>query len=312
MQKTIIFLMPYFGKWPEWFPLYLESCRWNLTVDWLFFTDCPIPENPPTNVRFISMTFQEYKHLASQRLGINFETDYSYTICNLRPAYGIIHQEYIESYDYFGFGDVDVIYGNLRAFYTDEVLRYNTISTHANRVSGHLFLIKNHELLVNAFCQIPNWQQRIAQPFNAGIDEAAFTKVLRGYRRMPNYLQQLWGIFDPYKRNHLFKERFSTIFSEIPWINGSYNYPNKYLWYQGKLTAESGEELMYLHFMNWKSSRYLPKRYGEKSAWELLPQIIHPSLTDFNQGFYISHLGFIPFNSVDNAWENYASPPIKV
>jgi hypothetical protein len=296
MQKKIIFLMPYFGKFPEWFPLYLESCRWNPTIDWLFFTDCPVPKNAPTNVRFVSMSFPEYQQLASQQLGVTFKTESSYAVCNLRPAYGIIHQEYIERYDYFGFGDVDVIYGNLRAFYTDEVLTYNTLSTHPNSVSGHLCLIKNNEQWLNAFRKIPNWQQRMTQPLIAGVDEAAFTKILRGYRRLPTPLCQLWGIFDTYKRNHLFKERFSTIFSQYPWIDGSYNYPKKWFWHQGQLTVESGEEMMYLHFMNWKSSRYLLARYGKRAAWESLPQLIDPNLRDLSEGFCISDLGFTPLD----------------
>ncbi|MBW4417630.1 MAG: hypothetical protein KME13_00205 [Myxacorys californica WJT36-NPBG1] len=299
MQKKIIFLMPYFGRWPEWFELYLESCRWNSTIDWLFFTDCPVPETAPPNVRFVSLRFQDYQQLASDRLGINFKTDSSYTLCNLRPAYGVIHEEYLDGYDYFGFSDIDVIYGNLRAFYNDEILVHNTLSTHSDRVSGHLFLIKNDQEWLNAFRQIPDWQHLMSQPINVPMDEGYFTKLLLGRRRLPNALRRIWGMFDPYKRNHLFKERFSTILSDYPWIDGSYHYPAKWFWYQGKLTVESGEELMYLHFMNWKSSRYLQKRYGDQAAWESLPQLIDPALTDLSQGFCVSPLGFTPLDVTD-------------
>jgi hypothetical protein len=293
-QKKIIFLMPYFGCWPEWFEFYLESCRWNSSIDWLFFTDCPMPENAPANVRFITVSFQDYQQLVSDRLGINFKTESSYALCNLKPAYGFIHQEYLDGYDYFGFGDVDVIYGDLRAFYTDEVLSYNTLSTHKNRVSGHLFPIANNERWRNAFRQIPNWQYWMSQPINVPMDEGYFTKLLLGYRRLPVAMRKLWAVFDPYKRNHLFREQFSTVLSEYPWIDGTYNYPKKWFWHQGKLTVETGEELMYLHFMNWKSSRYLRKHYGDRAAWESLPQLIDPALTDLSQGFCISPLGFTP------------------
>ncbi|MBD1847849.1 hypothetical protein H6F89_31600 [Cyanobacteria bacterium FACHB-63] len=294
MQKKIIFLMPYFGHWPEWFRFYLESCRWNPTIDWLFFTDCPIPENAPTNVRFVQMSFQDYQQTVSDQLGINFNTQSSYALCNLRPAYGVIHHDYLEGYDYFGFSDIDVIYGNLRAFYSDEVLRYSTLSTHPDRVSGHLFLIQNTELWVNAFRKIPNWQSLMSQPTNVGVDEAVFTKLLLGYRRLPSAARRVWGTFDPYKRNHLLKERFSTVLSDFPWMDGTHCYPTKWFWYQGKLTVEAGEEMMYLHFMNWKSSRYLQKRFGEQAAWEKLPRLADPNLIDLNQGFCISPEGFTP------------------
>ncbi|MBD1821732.1 hypothetical protein H6F51_04360 [Cyanobacteria bacterium FACHB-DQ100] len=296
MQKKIILLMPYFGQWPEWFRFYLESCRWNPTIDWLFFTDCPIPENAPTNVRFVRMSFQDYQQMASYRLGINFNTQSSYAICNLRPAYGVIHQDYLEGYDYFGFSDIDVIYGNLRAFYTDEALCHNTLSTHPDRVSGHLFLIKNNEQWIHAFRKIPGWQDLMSQPLISGIDEAFFGKLLLGHRRLPSPVRRVWAVFDPYKRNHLFKERFSTILSDFPWMDGTYRYPTKWSWYQGKLTVETGEEMMYLHFMNWKSSRYLQTQFGDQAAWEKLPRLADPSLTDLSQGFCISPEGFTPLS----------------
>lgn len=307
VQKKVILLMPYFGQWPEWFALYLESCRWNPTIDWLFFTDCSIPENAPPNVRFVPISFRDYQQIVSERLGITFKTEHSYTLCNLRPAYGLIHQEYLDGYDYFGFGDVDVIYGDIRAFYTDEVLSHNTVSTHRKRVSGHLFLMKNNERWVNAFRKIPNWQDLMSQPVNVPMDEGYFTKLLCGYRRLPTALRQLWGIVDPYKRNHLFQERFSTILSELPWMDGSYRYPTKWFWHRGKLTVESGEELMYLHFMNWKSSRYLRPQYGSQAAWESLPQLVDPNLTDLSQGFCISPSGFTPLDSTNRVGEIYQS-----
>jgi len=287
-QKSIIFLMPYFGCFPEWFAFYLESCRWNPTIDWLFFTDCLIPENAPSNVRFIQISFEKYKQLVSKRLGINFKTEIPYHVINIRPALGHIHQKYIEGYDYFGFGDVDVIYGNLRAFYTDDVLQYNTLSTHSDRVSGHLFLIKNNEQWINSFRKIANWQQCMSPP-GTGVDEREFSKLLRGRKRIPYLFYNLLGILDPYKRNHLFQERCSSILTGHPWLDGSYKYPDRWFWYRGKLTVESGEELMYLHFMNWKSSRYLR---GQKASWESLSRIVDPNLTDPSQGFCISHLGF--------------------
>lgn len=300
-MKKIILLMPYFGNWPEWFPFYLESCRWNTTIDWLFFTDCQIPEDAPTNVKFISMSFSEYIQLVSQRLGINFQPKSFYKICDLRPAFGIIHQEYLKGFDYFGFGDIDVIYGKLRAFYTDEILVHNTLSSHSNRVSGHLFLMKNNEQWINAFRQIPNWQQLMSKPEYVCLDEGNFTKLLLGYRKLPASLRKLRGILDPYKRNNLFQERFSTFLSaHACWMDGSFNYPSKCLWHEGKLTAESGEELMYLHFMNWKSSKYLRKQYGEKAAWESLSKLIHPDIVDLSRGFCISKSGFTPLKNANS------------
>jgi hypothetical protein len=292
-MKKIILFMPYFGRWPEWFPFYLESCRWNSTINWLFFTDCPVPENPPSNVQFISTTYPEYQELISQRLNIPFAVEFPYKLCDIKPAYGLIHREYLDGYDYFGFSDIDIIYGDIRAFYTDELLTYNTLSTILDRVSGHFFLMKTEERWIQAFRKIPNWQKLMSARWIHGVDEYWLTKVLRGHARLPIAVSNVWGLMDPDKHNHFFKEQYSTPLAEWKWIDGTYNYPSQWYWHQGKLTNEYGGEFMYLHFMNWKSSKHLKKEiYGNQAAWEMLPQLIDPALTDFSQGWCISTQGF--------------------
>ena len=49
-MKSIILIVPYFGKWPVWFEAHLISISRNREVDWLFITDCEIPVNYPQNV----------------------------------------------------------------------------------------------------------------------------------------------------------------------------------------------------------------------------------------------------------------------
>ena len=47
VHASIAIVLPYFGKLPNYFPLFLESCRKNPTVNWLFYTDCEVlPECP--------------------------------------------------------------------------------------------------------------------------------------------------------------------------------------------------------------------------------------------------------------------------
>lgn len=46
MKKAAI-IIPYFGKFPEWFNLYLYSCKKNPEVDFIFYTDCSLENTPP-------------------------------------------------------------------------------------------------------------------------------------------------------------------------------------------------------------------------------------------------------------------------
>src|SRR5690554_4211993 len=121
-QPSIILLIPYFGKWPAWFDFFLLSCEYNPTVQWKFYTDCHVPDVAPRNVRFQYITFAEYKEKVSLELDISFNPQNPYKLCDLKPALGFIHEEDVEGYDFWGFSDIDLVYGDLRRYFTAEKL----------------------------------------------------------------------------------------------------------------------------------------------------------------------------------------------
>lgn len=59
-MKSIVYIVLYFGKFPSIFPLWLNSCRNNPTIDWLIFTDDHSCFNYPQNVRveYTSVVFR--------------------------------------------------------------------------------------------------------------------------------------------------------------------------------------------------------------------------------------------------------------
>lgn len=57
-MKSIVYIVLYFGKFPSIFPLWLNSCRNNPTIDWLIFTDDHSCFNYPQNVRVEYTTFE--------------------------------------------------------------------------------------------------------------------------------------------------------------------------------------------------------------------------------------------------------------
>ena len=61
MNPSLIMLILYFGRWPEWIDLFVESCKWNPSVRWLLYTDCGEPENKADNVDYVHLSFDDYK-----------------------------------------------------------------------------------------------------------------------------------------------------------------------------------------------------------------------------------------------------------
>jgi len=296
-KYSIIKIIPYFGQWPEWINFYIESCKANPDIDWLFYTDCAEPENKAPNVRYINLSFDDYKKLVSEKLKINFNPSSPYKLCDLKPAYGLIHKDEISSYDFYAFGDIDIVYGDIRKFITDEILdKYQVISTHEKRISGHFALFRNTEQLRNAFKLIPGWQQDLEDIEHKGIDESQYSKIFLKHKKHPLFLRKLWSLFNSYQRRVLFKEQYSTILSPIPWWNGAKNHPQEWYWKNGHLTnnSDGDREFMYLHFMNWKSNRWLPKQLrSNPAAWMNLDSVVHTGYRRaFEQGFQLSAQGF--------------------
>jgi len=282
-------LIPYFGKWPEWIDLFVESCKWNPSVCWRIYTDCGAPQNKAENVEIVDFTLADYKALVSDRLGLRFNPSDPYKLCDIRPALGYIHEQEIAEFRFFGFGDVDVVYGNIRKFYTDELLnQWDVLSTLNERLSGHFAVLRNTPQLRQAFRRIPNHRALLEQPEYVGIDETPFGLVLQQRNRLINLVQR--------KPRTLFVERYSTVLSGRGWHDGTMNYPLRWFWRKGELTndRDADRDFLYLHFMRWKSLRYLASSPAPgQGAWLNLDHLVHidwPSAA--THGFCISPAGF--------------------
>ena len=146
-MKKIIFILPYFGKFNNYFNLFLKSCEYNKDIDWLIFTDDKTKYDYPINVRVEYMEFNELKSLIDDKFGFKTAINRPHKLCDFKPAYGYIFEEYIRGYDFWGHCDCDVIFGNIRKFITNELLdKYDKLFC-----LGHCTLYKNTEEINKVF-----------------------------------------------------------------------------------------------------------------------------------------------------------------
>ena len=254
-SPTILFLIPYFGSWPWWMPFFLMSCRANPSIDWLLIGDCGELAELPPNVRQQHISFADYCALVSRRLGLHFEPRSPYKLCDLKPAYGYIHEDEVRGYDFWGFSDLDVVYGDLRGYFCNQRLqRYKLLSTHARRVSGHLCLLRNEPALRELFWQIPQFRQRISDQKHHALDEGGFSRLFLWRKNLPEPLFRLVNRFNGWHREAEFTEAWSTPSTSKPWTDGSRQLPASWSWEQGRLMSDRDgtRSFPYLHFLNWK------------------------------------------------------------
>jgi hypothetical protein len=289
MKHRLAILIPYFGPWPAWINFFVESCRWNRDVDWFLFSDNEPPENRSRNVRHVRLSFAHYNSLVSEALEISFRPRDPYKLCDIRPALPFVHRPLLVDYDFIGFGDLDVIYGDLRSFYDNTTLStYDLLSTHADRISGHLCLMRNEDRMITAFMQIPGWRKLFKQEQHAGTDEREFYNIFRG---RGTKIARWLGRDRP---RCLLREAYSTpgARSDIRWY-----------WKDGKLTNEfyPHHPFMYLHFMNWHSNRWCDAQArcspDGPAPWSELSQIAQMDWKAARKdGFSISPAGILPLD----------------
>jgi len=208
--------------------------------DWLFFSDCGVPENLPANVTVEPISFTDYCRKVSERLKIDFAPKEAYKLCDIKPALGYIHEDRLQGYDFWAFGDIDLVYGDLRSYFTAERLaRYDLFSTHERRVAGHLCLMRNTSCKRELFMRIKDWQQRFTDNQHHALDEGAFSRIFLWRKNLPKPLFELVGKFNPLRRTSEFTEAFSTPGGCIKWHDGTENFPGKWFWKNGILKNDS-------------------------------------------------------------------------
>lgn len=170
-MKTCCFIIPYFGNFPNYFPLFLKTCSWNKDFNWLLITDNNEQYEYPDNVEVIKMSFTELKALIQKKFEFNIKLSKPYKLCDFRPAYGYIFEKYIKDFRWWGYCDIDTIMGDLSHFLTDELFdKYDKIFC-----LGHMTIFKNNkendQLFLSRYKGQPLYKKIFSDNKNYGFDE---------------------------------------------------------------------------------------------------------------------------------------------
>ena len=68
MKHSIVIVIPYFGQWDEWAPLFFETLRRNESIQFLVFTDCDMEGLTSPNLRVTPIAFAEYVAALANRM----------------------------------------------------------------------------------------------------------------------------------------------------------------------------------------------------------------------------------------------------
>lgn len=140
-MKTIAIILPYFGDFPNYFDKFITSCKFNPTINWIIYTDNNPQISMPKNITIIQTTFNEFRNRFRDVLGDDIVLDRPYKLCDYKVTYGEVLSDDIKEFDFWGYCDCDLVFGDLRSFLTDEILEnFDKLFTR-----GHFTLFRNHD-----------------------------------------------------------------------------------------------------------------------------------------------------------------------
>lgn len=275
-MKKIGLLIPYFGNLPNYFSLWLESAEKNKIIDFIILTDNNIKTNSP-NIKIVKCTFKEVVNKIQNKFSFKIAIQEPYDLCTFKPAYGYIFEELLNEYDFWGHCDVDLIFGDLSKFITDEILQKNEkIFSH-----GHFCLYKN-SLSVNRLFKLKRldciyykdafscrkiWNNFDEYPY--GVSRIAKQCKLKVYEA------PVFADLD------VFFYTFRKIYTYLDETDDTVDVKQYFVWENGRLfdvvltnAGESRTEIAYVHFQKRKMDTCYLSRLG--NSFLIAPNIFLP------------------------------------
>lgn len=204
--SRICVLIIYLGKLPEWFDLWRHTARENSKVDFILIQD-QLTEKVESNIRYINLSLEDINKLPQMR-NAGLQSISPYKLCDYRPMYAHLFPEFIKDYAYWGWGDLDVIYGDIHGTLGSSFGEFDYISTGWKGESGPLAFLRNCEEINSLWQKIPGVQDILRSQESYAMDEKHFVELLRDtgkcdieFRECLHDLPSIW------KNGHLVSKR---------------------------------------------------------------------------------------------------------
>lgn len=252
MKQKINLIIPYFGSFPNYMQLFLNSCGANPDFHWTIITDNTQAYDFPQNVTVIKKEWEDAVEEIRNKFDFPICLSRPYKLCDMKPMYGFLFEEYNVGYDFWGYCDLDLIWGNLSKFVTEEILQYDKIFK-----DGHLTIIRNLPRYNELFKREINghllYKEVLQTDRSCNFDED-FNDVLNinsifRQEGIPVYVNSV--IADIYTK--------SSAFQRVLPQGVEKKSRNFYIWNHGELTRKikkqdgwNTEEYMYIHLQKRK------------------------------------------------------------
>jgi hypothetical protein len=259
-KNKIVILICYYGNFPWYFSYFLHSCKFNPTIDFLIFSDIKDYFDLPKNLKIVNKSIADIKKLVVERVGVAANIDHPYKLCDFKPSYGLIFEDYIKKYDFWGQSDLDIIYGNIRWFMTDEFLdSYDFISVRHDYTTGCFALYRNNARMNTIFMRSRDYKRVFSSPDHFCFDECNFAwdKLTAGASifDLKTEIESFTHIIKAAERDGEVRAHFDFIIME--------GNTGRLIFDNGRVVYKGQFEAMLFHLF-WLKKLYQPKHLPKK------------------------------------------------
>ncbi|MBN1952903.1 MAG: hypothetical protein JW801_16990 [Bacteroidales bacterium] len=259
-------IVVYFGPLPILARYFIYSCKYNPDFTFVIFTDQPAPDSLPPNVKVIPYSKPKFEELVKIKTGLHIRLLNPYKICDFKPTFGHLFEDFLTDADFWGYCDLDMIFGTIADFITPECLEnYDVISSRKNSLAGNFTLFRNtgdiNKLYQKALC----WKLILSNTFyhHSFPERFKFSPIrkVRGIQK-PVRLLVRWCItlFKKQDLNTLIKRNPKIKTAFINSLLSDEILKNQQIvcweirWKEGKmLDYTTNREIMYFHFYRLKN-----------------------------------------------------------
>ncbi len=174
MDSKPLILIAWYGNWPDYLPLFLDGCRRNPEFEVCLLGDSAPPAELPPSVRFSPMPMAELVRRISTATGCEVNIPRPYKLCDVRPAFGLALADHLQGREFWGFGDIDLVWGDLKLFASPRTLQnVDIFCVYKRFVSGAFTLIRNTPVMNEMFLRSPDWKRVFTSAEYFNFDECA-------------------------------------------------------------------------------------------------------------------------------------------
>lgn len=248
----VCIIVSYFGKLPHYYSLWLKSCKWNPTIDFMVCSDVQV-DCLPENVIWKLMTFESFRVLVEKKLEMKVQLSTPYECCDFKAVYGSIFEDDLHGYDYWGYCDMDMLFGDLAFFFR----KYQLAFYDKFEALGHLTLMRNTEEN-NQRYKLPctpgkGYKDAFITNGSTHFDEDEINDIYYAYG-FPFFDERIHADIAPefrrmtlsFRASHFQNYKYQTFY----WQNGKVW--RAYLHDSGTWRGVENEEFAYIHFQKRK------------------------------------------------------------